>query len=99
VKNLKTQEDLLVETFLAEIEVQEEMQAGEICATTVARWQQLEICGYSSEQLLESVHRHVKGLTDAEINGELGVFDHHLQMLNLVADELERRLQGSEAEH
>lgn len=85
--------ELQVASFSLELEIAERRAAGLPADGLTAEWCHLALVEYSSEQLLESVHRHVKSLTEAENEGALGVFDHHLTMLNLVADEIERRLE------
>ena len=91
--------DLEVAAFAIQVEVADRQATGRSTSDLLPTWCQYSLAAYSSEQLLESVHRHVKALTEADNGGELGVFDHHLQMLNFVADEIERRIQAHEAKH
>ena len=78
-------EDLLVAIFAAEIQMAEEMAEGNVQPETLEDWCRLEIRDYDANQLLESVHRHVKGLSVYKLR------KYHIAMLNLIADEIEFR--------
>ena len=79
--------DLQVETFAAEIDLDQLDRQGEVDMRVVDRWSQLKMRDYSPGQLLESVYRHVKGLQ----SGNQLVLVHHLTQLNMIADEIESR--------
>lgn len=79
--------DLQVETFAAEIDLDELDRQGEVDMRVVDHWSQLKMRGYDSDQLLDSVYRHVKGLQ----SGNELVLVHHLTQLNMIADEIESR--------
>ena len=85
---MATIEDLEVAKFATEIELDEKLQEGEDVEDYVDLLYRLQLCDYSADELLHSVHRHVKALVIRNRQKN----NHHLQMLNRVSDEIQRRL-------
>jgi len=84
--------DIAVEAFAAEINLAEKQAEGETDPELVDQWYVLSLYAYSGHQLLEALHRHVRGLVETGS-------EYHLQLLKFVAEEIERRRQQAEAEY
>jgi hypothetical protein len=82
--------DLRVAQFAAEMEIYD----SDDCDRAVNTWYVLEVHGYTAQELLESMHRHVTVLD--RVSKDSTLFEVHLEMLLVVTEEIERRRQALE---
>lgn len=90
---MDTEIDAMCAQFAAALDIFDAVNRGDFSAETIKSWYEITIREYTAEELLLSMSRHVKALAEADANQHHQLFTFHMEKLEAICDEIERRLQ------